>query len=121
MVGLGGGAAAKFKPFQNMVILHIKLKLTKLVASILPTDTPLTRGGGAGVKMSNHIFFVKEVMLPYQIKGNLAKSTIKANMLILHTPTVPVDGSNGHIFFLKVVMLHIKLNWKCRPTCKVTL
>ena len=48
MVGLGGGAAAKFKPFQNMVILHIKFKLTKQVASILPTDTPLTRGGGGG-------------------------------------------------------------------------
>ena len=74
MVDLGGGAAAKFKVFQNMVILHIKLKLTKLVASILPTDTPLTQGGG--VKMSNHIFC--ERMLPYQIKGNSAKSTIKA-------------------------------------------
>ena len=48
---------------------------------------------------------------------------MKANMLSLHTPTTPGVGSKGHfLFFLKVVMLHIKLKWKkCRPTCKVIL
>ena len=42
---LGGGAEAKIKLFQNMVMLHIKLKLTtgsNMVAIILPTDTPST-------------------------------------------------------------------------------
>ena len=32
-VDLGGGAKAKIKPFQNMVMLHIKVKLTTLAAS----------------------------------------------------------------------------------------
>ena len=53
-VDLGGGAEAKMKLFQNIVMLHIKLKLTMLVANILPTDT-LDPGGG--VKRSNYIFF----------------------------------------------------------------
>ena len=30
---LGGGAEAKIKLFQNMVMLHIKLKLTTLAAT----------------------------------------------------------------------------------------
>ena len=46
--GLKGGAEAKIKLFQNMVMLHIKLKLatfcSSMVANILPTDTPLTQG-----------------------------------------------------------------------------
>ena len=33
LVDLGGGAEAKIKFFQNMVMLHIKLKLTKLAAT----------------------------------------------------------------------------------------
>ena len=32
-VDLGGGAEAKIKLFQNMVMLHIKLKLTTLAAT----------------------------------------------------------------------------------------
>ena len=51
-VDLGGGAEAKIKLFQNMVMLHIKLKLTTLaanmVANILPTDTPSTSQGVGG-------------------------------------------------------------------------
>ena len=31
-VNLGGGTEAKIKPFQNMVMLHIKLKLMTLAA-----------------------------------------------------------------------------------------
>ena len=33
LVDLGGGAEAKIKLFQNMVMLHIKLKLTTLAAT----------------------------------------------------------------------------------------
>ena len=33
LVDLGGGAEAKIKLFQNMVMLHIKLKLTMLAAT----------------------------------------------------------------------------------------
>ena len=32
-VNLGGGAKAKIEPFQNMVMLHIKLKLTTHAAT----------------------------------------------------------------------------------------
>ena len=42
---------------------------------------------------------------------------MNANILSLHTPTAPGVGSKGHFCsFLKLVMLHIKVNWKkCRP------
>ena len=50
-VDYGGGAEAKIKLFQNMVMLHIKLKLTNfcnnMIANILPTDTPSTQGVGS--------------------------------------------------------------------------
>ena len=89
-----------------------------MVANILPTDIPLTQG----VRYKGQtISFSERSHVAYQIKGNCAQSTMKANMLSFHTPTTPGVGSKGH-FFIKVVMLHIKLKWKkCRPTCKVTL
>ena len=47
---------------------------------------------------------------------------MKANMLSLHTLTTPGVGSKELFFYLKVVILHIKLKWKkCRPICKETL
>ena len=40
---LGGGAEAKIKLFQNMVMLHKADDAgSNMVANILPTDTPLT-------------------------------------------------------------------------------
>ena len=48
----------------------------------------------------------------YQIKGNDECSIKQANILSLHTPLTPGVGSNVKTFFLKVVMLHIKLNGK---------
>ena len=66
-----------------------------MVVNILPTDTPSTRGG---VKRSNYIFS-KSSHVAYQIKGDGAQSTIKANMLSLHTPTTPGVGSKGLFLF----------------------
>ena len=67
---LVGGAEAKIKLFQNMVMLYIKKNLTKfcrnMVANILPTDTPLTPGWGQNVKP---YIFVKVVMLHMKLKG----------------------------------------------------
>ena len=105
-VDLGMGLRPKLN-FQNMVMLHIELKLTTL-ANILPTDTPLTQGVGSKGPTIKGI----EHRAPWKQK------------CCHYTPTTAGVGSKGHIFFsfLKVVMLHIKLNWKkCRPTCKVTL
>ena len=50
-VDLGGGVKGKIKLFQNMVMLHIKLKgitgaaTCNMVANIMPTDPPLDPGG----------------------------------------------------------------------------
>ena len=70
-VDFGGGAEAQIKLFQNMVMLHIKLKLTafakNMVANILPTDTPLTQGVGS---KGQTIYFCESSHVAYQIKGN---------------------------------------------------
>ena len=53
-VDLGGGAEAKIKLFQNMVMLHIKLKLTTFACKYFAHRHTLDPGGM--VKRSNHIF-----------------------------------------------------------------
>ena len=45
--------------------------------------------------------FSESSHVAYQIKGNRAQSTMKANMLSLHTPTTPGMGSKGVFFFSK--------------------
>ena len=70
-VDLGGGAEAKIKLFQNMVMLHIKLKLTTLAAKWLaifcPQTHPQSRGWGQKVKL---YLFLKVVMLHIKLKAN---------------------------------------------------
>ena len=66
---LGGGAEAKLKPLQNMVMLHIYLKLktcSNMVANILPTDTLLPQVVGS---KGQTIYFVKVVKLHIKLKG----------------------------------------------------
>ena len=64
---LGGGAEVKIKLFQDMVMLHIKLKLTTMAATWLPTDTPSTQGVGSKLQT---ISFSESSHVAYQIKGN---------------------------------------------------
>ena len=66
---LGGAAEAKIKLFQNMVMLHIKLRLTTLtaIANILPTDKPSTQGVGS---KGQTISFSESSHVAYQIKRN---------------------------------------------------
>ena len=70
-VVLGGGAEVKMKFFQNMVMLHIKIKAAdtgnNMVAYILPTDTPSTEGVGS---KGQTISFSESSHVAYQIKGN---------------------------------------------------
>ena len=48
--------------------------------------------------------------MAYQIKVNDACTNMVANIFPVDTPSTPDEGSKGkNIFFLKVVMLHIKL------------
>ena len=65
-------------------MLHIKLKLTTLAAAWLQIFCPQAH---------------PQPRVEYQIKGNRAQSTMKANMLSLHTPTTPGVGSKGLYFF----------------------
>ena len=62
---LRGVAEAKIKLFQNMVIKADDAG-SKMVANILPTDTPLTQGVGSKVKL---YLFLKVVMLHIKLKG----------------------------------------------------
>ena len=67
-----------------------------MIARFLPTDTPWTQGLGS---KGQTISFCESSHVAYQIKGNLAQSTMKANMLLLYTPRTPGLGPKGHIFF----------------------
>ena len=87
---LGGGAEAKIKLFQNMVMLHIKLKLTTLAANFLPTDTPLTQGVG-----SKGQSFSESSHAAYQIKAYDAGRNMVANILSTDTPLTQGVGSKG--------------------------
>ena len=85
---LGGGAEAKIKLFQNMVMLHIKLKLTTLAATwlkiFLSTDTPSTQGvGSKGQTLS----FSESSHVAYQIKADDFCSNMVANILPTDTPS----------------------------------
>ena len=82
--------------------------------------TPLTPGVGS----KGHIFFFSESShVACKIKGNEAENTLQANILPFCTLTTP-DGvkRSKQFFFLKKVMLHIKLKVKkCRTLCKADL
>ena len=93
---LGGGAEVKIKLFQNMVMLHIKLKAddagSNMVANILPTDTPSTQGVGS---KGQAISFSESSHVAYQIKADNAGSNMLANILPTDTPSTQGVGSKG--------------------------
>ena len=74
-VDLGGGVKGKIKLFQNMVMLHIKLKgitgtaTCNMVGNIMPADPPPpppTDPGGQKVKIQ---LFQNMVILHIKLKG----------------------------------------------------
>ena len=79
-----------------------------MVANILPTDTPSTQGVGS---KGQTIYFSESSHVAYQNKADDAGSNMVANVLPTDTPSTQGVGSKGQTlsFFLKVVMLHIKL------------
>ena len=93
---LGGGAEVKIKLFQNMVMLHIKLKLTKLAAIWLQIFCPQThpRPRGAGSK-GQTISFSESSHVAYQIKADITGSNMAANILPTDTPSTQAVGSKG--------------------------
>ena len=73
---LGGGAEVKIELFQNMVMLHIKLKMTMLAATwqqiFCPQTHPQPRGWGQKVKL---YLFLKVVMLHIKFKLTVLAAT----------------------------------------------
>ena len=83
---LGGGAEAKIKLFQNMVIAyHIKADDagSNMVANSLPIDTPSTQGVGS---KGQTIYFSESSHVAYQIKADDAGRNMVANILPTDTP-----------------------------------
>ena len=95
------GAEAKIKIFQNMVMLHIKLKLTTLAATwkqIFCTQThPRPRGVGS---KGQTIYFSESSRVAYQIKADDAGSNMVANILPTDTPLTQGVGSKGQTISL---------------------
>ena len=104
---MGGGAETKIKLYQNMVMLHIKLKLT--VANILPTDTPLIQGVGS---KGQTIYFPERSHVRYQIKADDAGSNMVANILPTDTPLTQGVGSKGQtISFTESGRVAYQIKW----------
>ena len=93
---LGGGAEAKIKLFQNMVMLHNQIKAddagSNMVANILPTDTPSTQGVES---KGQTIYFSERSHVAYQIKADDAGSNMVANILPTDIPLTQGVGSKG--------------------------
>ena len=108
-MNLGGGAEAKIKLFQNMVMLHIKLKAddagSNMVANILPTDTPLTQGVGS---KGQTIYFSEKSHVAYQIKADDAGSNMVANVLPTDTPSTQGVGSKGQTKYFSAGFIRVR-------------
>ena len=76
---------------------------TNMVA-MTPSSDP-----GDWVKSSKLNFFSTHGCVAYQSKGNGECSNIQAHILSSHVLSTPGVGSKVKTFFLKLVMLHIKL------------
>ena len=92
----------KLQPFQNMVILHIKLmgitKCSSNVANILPSDPYLTLGMGS---IDHNETILEDGHVACQIKGLTECSSMVAN--ILPDPGDWVNGSKFNFF----------ITWSC--------
>ena len=78
-----------------------------MVATILPTDTPLTQGVGSNGQTK---YFSESSLVAYQIKAGDAGSNMVANILPTDTPSTQGWGQKVKLYlFLKVVMLDMKL------------
>ena len=105
-VDLGGGTEAKIKLFQNMVMLHIKLKLTAQI--FCPQTHPWPRGRG------QTIYFSEIRHVAYQTKADNAGSNMVANIFPTDTPSTQWVGSKGQTKSFSEsshVAYQIKGNW----------
>ena len=104
---LGGGAEVKIKLFHVAYQIKADDAGSNMVANILPTDTPWTQGVGS---KGQTISFSQSSHVAYQIKADDAGSNMVCNILPTDTPSTQGVGQKVKLYlFLKVVMLHIKL------------
>ena len=109
---LGKGPQGKILRFQNMVMLHIKLKrITKcsnMVANILPTDLPSPPPSlpHPGIGSTGHTKIFQN-MVTFHIKfiGIRKCSNMVANILPADPPTCPPRGQRVKIHFFRT--------WSC--------
>ena len=100
-VDLGDGVKGKIKHFQNIVMLHIKLKritgaaTCNMVPNILPADPPPPPPRPLGSKGKNSTF-EDDGHIAYKIKGNHECSNMVANILPA-APPPPTLGSKEQI------------------------
>ena len=71
-----GVSRSEFNFYQNMVMLHIKLKIIMKAATWLPADHPHTLGIGS---VGQNSFSTEHGHVAYQIKGNNECSNMVAN------------------------------------------
>ena len=82
--------------FQNMVMLHIKLKGMKhTLTSDFALHTPLIPGVGSDVCF---FFFYESSHVAYQ-NGNKEENTMQAKILPFYTPTTPGRVKMSFFFF----------------------
>ena len=116
------GQKVEIQLFQNMVMLHIKLKgITKcsnMVAIILPADTDLSPRQGMG-SIGQKSFFSEHGHVAYQIKGNHEMKQHSRKYFACRSPSTLTLGdgvkrsklnfskNNGHVAY------QIKGNHEC--------
>ena len=101
--------------------LHIKLKLNAMYDNIQATFHPYAHPRLLSrTNRSNKVKFSENGHVAYQIKDSGTYNNVQPICLSLHAHLTPEVGSKGqNIFFLKPVMLHIKLKAMIRMiTCK---
>ena len=107
----------KIKLFQNIVMLHIKLKgitgaaTCNMVANIMPTDPP--HPGGQKVKNST---FSEHGHIAYNIKGNHKCSNMVANIL----PAAPHPSPDPRVKRSNLTFAehdHVAYQIKGNPEC----
>ena len=106
-------AAARSKAV--LFLIHCLLLLTLIFVSPAKDGRHISRP-----RCHTFSTFSEHGHVAFQIKGNDECFYMQANILSLHTPSTPQGrGSKVKTFFLKVVMLHIKLmGMEHRAPCK---
>ena len=120
---LGRDRKVKIQLFQDMVMLHIKLNGITNAATCKHTFCPYTHSRSLGWSQRSKYFFSESSHVLYQIKKEWSiehHAIIYIYSVLTHTLDA-WGGVKGHNYFLKVVMLHIRLTgMEHRASCRHT-